>query len=103
MAPGIQLILPGDFQEGAWPDEGNQCVILFNSPLNVRFSQVKIPVVNHVNQRSLWSAEAVSLLQRPVQNGVHPSLNQHPKARKTNNFLPFCIALQHRWTLPAVN
>ncbi|MDV3394721.1 hypothetical protein NX026_30135, partial [Klebsiella pneumoniae] len=25
MAPGIQLILPGDFQEGAWPVSGCQC------------------------------------------------------------------------------
>ncbi|MDI7115993.1 hypothetical protein, partial [Klebsiella pneumoniae] len=24
MAPGIQLILPGDFQEGAWPVSGCQ-------------------------------------------------------------------------------
>ena len=41
MAPGIQLILPGDFQVGAWPVSGCQCA---NPWTKVRCSGVQSPV-----------------------------------------------------------
>ena len=91
MAPGIQLILPGDFQEGAWPVSGCQCA---NPWTKVRCSGVQSPVSDdespvHSGQQRLYHA-----VQRPVQNGVHPSVAQrdqrHVKALK---YLPFCIAL----------
>ena len=67
MAPGIQLILPGDFQEGAWPVSGCQCA---NPWTKVRYSGVQSPVSDdespvHSGQQRLYHA-----VRRPVQNGV---------------------------------
>ena len=97
MAPGIQLILPGDFQEGAWPVSGCQCA---NPWTKVKCSGVQSPVSDdespvHSGQQRLYRA-----VQRPVQNGVHPSVVQrdqrHVKALK---YLPFlhCVH-RYRWT-----
>ncbi len=87
MAPGIPLILPGDFQEGAWPVSCCQCA---NPWTKVRCSGVQSPVSDdgstvHSGQQRLYHA-----VQRPFQNGVHPSVTPtfHGQAN-TITYLPF--------------
>ncbi len=57
MAPGIQLILPGDFQEGAWPVSGCQCA---NPWTKVRCSGVQSPVSD--DESLVHSGQQLSLI-----------------------------------------
>jgi hypothetical protein len=61
---GIQLILPGDFQEGAWPVSGCQYA---NPWTKVRF-QVFNFLFQMTNHLFTLVSKAVSRVQRPVQN-----------------------------------
>ncbi|MCL0201827.1 hypothetical protein, partial [Klebsiella pneumoniae] len=86
MPPGIQLIWPGDFQEGAWLVSSCQCANLWTK---VRCSGVQSPVSDdeslvHSGQQKLYHA-----VQIPVQNAVHPKVAQREKKHvKALKYLP---------------